>query len=101
MTVTQQTEVVPIAAAKPRGGPRTPEGKAISSQNALETGMYANARIIRGEKLADFENLRAEYYTSHQPQTPDERDQLDLIVDLVWRVRRYGNVETELWNNEM
>jgi hypothetical protein len=82
-------------------GPRTPIGRAASSQNAFQTGMYAQALIVPGEKSEDFEALAAEYYDRHQPQSPEERDFLDIAIRNVWRLRRFDRVESEMWEREL
>jgi hypothetical protein len=82
-------------------GPRTSEGQAVSSQNAFKTGMYAKALIIRGENPEDFEALTAEYYDRYEPQSPAERDYVDILIRDVWQLRRYANVEAQMWQYEM
>lgn len=82
-------------------GPRSAEGKRISSQNSFKTGLYSQALVTLGEKLGDFETLRDEYYTHHSPQTPEERETLDIGIRLAWQLRRYAMVETHSWNLEV
>src|SRR5579875_785558 len=82
-------------------GPATQAGKRASSQNSFKTGLYALSLIIQGEKVEDFETLKAEYYAHYQPQSPPERDLLDTMVNLVWQQRRYAHVEAELWDWEV
>lgn len=38
-------------------GPRTPEGKAVSSRNALKHGLTARQIVIKGESQAEFDAL--------------------------------------------
>ena len=52
-------------------GPRSVEGRAVSSQNALKTGIDALSLIIRGEDSTDLETLTAEYFERSHPQTPE------------------------------
>jgi hypothetical protein len=82
-------------------GPRSAEGKRISSQNSFKTGLYSQALVTHGEKLEDFETLRDEYYSHHSPQTPEERETLDTVIRLAWQLRRYSMVETHSWNLEI
>ncbi|HEY7393088.1 MAG TPA: hypothetical protein VH640_31500 [Bryobacteraceae bacterium] len=82
-------------------GPRSAEGKRISSQNNFKTGLYSQALVTRGEKLEDFETLRDEYYAHHSPQSPEERETLDTVIRLAWQLRRYAMVETHSWNLEI
>jgi hypothetical protein len=53
-------------------GPRTAEGKARSSMNALKHGLASSQLIIEGEILADFESLEASLLEEHAPATPTE-----------------------------
>jgi hypothetical protein len=53
-------------------GPRTAEGKARSSMNALKHGLASGQLIIEGESLADFESLEAALLEEHAPATPTE-----------------------------
>jgi hypothetical protein len=82
-------------------GPTSPAGKRISSQNSFKTGLYSQALVTHGEKLEDFEALRDEYYAHHSPQTPEERETLDTVIQLAWQLRRYAMVETHSWNLEI
>src|ERR1039457_7017473 len=54
-------------------GPRTPEGKAASSQNAFKSGLDADSQFCYGEQRADFYRLQVEYFTRFSPQSPEER----------------------------
>ena len=78
-------------------GPRTPEGKAAASRNALKTGIYASGTIIRHESSQMLEELEAQYSAEYQPLTPTERTLVDALVHMDWLLRRYRWVETETW----
>src|ERR1035437_673823 len=82
-------------------GPRTLEGKARSSMNALKSGIYAKSLIIRGEDPAQLEALTEEYYQHHQPDAPEKRCQLDLMVTGEWMLRRLTKVGAEFWEYQM
>jgi len=81
-------------------GPRTDAGKAISSQNALKSGIDAKSHIIRGEDPAELAALTERYYLDHQPQTADERALVDILIDSEWNLRRVRRVEAQIWNNQ-
>jgi len=51
-------------------GPRSVEGKAVVSMNALQSGLDAKSVIIRGESSADFETLTTQYYDRWLPPLP-------------------------------
>jgi hypothetical protein len=39
------------------GGPKTPEGKLVSSRNSLKIGVYSKQLFLPGERAEDFEEL--------------------------------------------
>lgn len=78
-------------------GPRTPEGKAISSQNALKSGLDAESQFVIGENRDDFAVLQNEYFTRFQPLTPEERFQVDTLIRNEWILRRLFRAEAHLW----
>ena len=85
--------------AKKCTGPRSAEGKARSSMNALKSGIDANSRIIRGEKAEDLTTLAAEYHTRWIPTTPEQRMLVDTLVFNEWLQRRMATVEAQLWQD--
>ena len=46
-------------------GPTSVTGKAVSSMNALKTGIHAKSLVLPSEKLADLEQLIDDYYQRH------------------------------------
>ena len=81
-------------------GPRSPEGKARSSMNALKSGIDAKSQIIRGEIAANLETLVADYYSRFRPTTPEQRMLVDTLIDSEWLLRRFRVVEAQLWEKE-
>jgi hypothetical protein len=78
-------------------GPRSAEGKAASSQNALKSGIDAQSQIIRGEDPAALTALAAQYLLDHQPQSASERALVDILIDSEWLLRRLRKTESHLW----
>ena len=78
-------------------GPTSAAGKAASSMNALKTGIHAKSLLLPSEKLADLEQLIEEYYTSHNPATPEARALVDDLVYGEWLKRRLRVAETQMW----
>jgi hypothetical protein len=78
-------------------GPRTPQGKAVSSQNALKSGLDAESQFVTGEDRADFAQLQHEYIVRFQPLTPEERFQVDTLLRSEWILRRLFRAEAQLW----
>jgi len=82
--------------AKKSTGPRTGRGKALASMNALKHGLTAKKLLIPGESAEEFEALLAELYQEHHPQTASERQLVDFIAALQWRLRRAASFERSL-----
>ena len=81
-------------------GPRTAEGKATSSQNALKTGLSAKSDVIATESRDEYETLIAEYYTRFNPLTPEERCLVDDLISAEWLGRRYLVATAAIWEYE-
>ena len=78
-------------------GPRTPQGKAVSSQNALKSGLDAESQFVVGEDRAAFAALQDEYRARFQPLAPEERFQIDTLLRSEWILRRLFRAEAQLW----
>jgi hypothetical protein len=79
-------------------GPRSAEGKAVSSRNALKTGLFARGIIIGHESSVQLEDLEARFTAEYRPSTPTERALVDTLIHLEWMLRRYRWLETETWH---
>jgi len=60
-------------------GPRTDEGKAASSKNALRHGLASGAILIPGEDPAQFQTLEQALFDQHQPVNATE---ILLVADM-------------------
>ena len=78
-------------------GPRTAQGKAASSQNALKSGLDADSQFVIGESRQEFAELQDEYSARFLPHTPDERFLVDTLIRNEWLLRRLFRVESQLW----
>jgi len=96
MATSRQIEANRLNASKSTG-PRTPQGKAVSSQNALKSGLDAESQFVAGEDRAEFAQLQHEYITRFQPLTPEERFQVDSLLRNEWTLRRLFRAEAQLW----
>jgi hypothetical protein len=83
--------------ARKSTGPRSPQGKARSSMNALKSGIDAQSQIIRGETPAALDALRADYYDRFHPTAPEQRMLVDTLIDNEWLLRRFRIIEAQLW----
>jgi hypothetical protein len=99
MTSQKQLEANRLNAAKSTG-PRSLQGKARSSMNALKSGIDAESQIIRGENVAALDALAADYYHRFHPTTPEQRMLVDTLIDAEWLLRRFRKVEAQLWEKE-
>jgi len=87
--------------AKKSTGPRSAAGKAVSSMNALKSGVDARSEIIRGEDPAAIEALTAEYRERFRPCTPEERRFVDTLIRGDWQLRRLATADAQLWERSM
>ena len=74
-------------------GPRTPEGKAISSANSTKHGLSGGFRVLPGETQEEFDDLIAEYYRTFAPTNTHERFLVEEIVQARWRLARARRLE--------
>src|ERR1700682_1732993 len=77
-------------------GPRTPEGKAACSMNALKTGIDAESSIIPGEDPAGLAALTERFHQDCQPQTEFESALVDDIVRDTWLLARLARIDAQL-----
>jgi hypothetical protein len=85
------------ANAKKGTGPTSIAGKAISSQNAVKTGLDAKSEVMRCESRDEYNLLIAEYYARFQPAIPEERGLVDDLIQAEWLGRRYASTATLIW----
>ena len=78
-------------------GPTSVTGKAVSSMNALKSGIHAKSLVLPSEKLADLEQLIDSYYQRHNPDSPEACFYLDEVIHCEWLLRRYRATETQMW----
>src|ERR1017187_3939326 len=97
MTTPHQPGAHPSAST----GPRSAEGKARSSMNALKSGIYSKSLTIPGEDPARLDTLLQEYFQRYRPALPEQRDQVDILVRSAWTLRRLAAAEAQVWTYEM
>jgi hypothetical protein len=76
-------------------GPRTPQGKALASQNSLKHGFSARQAVISSEDQAEFDLYREQFLEELSPQTPVESMLAERIVTLSWRLKRSLRIQTQ------
>jgi hypothetical protein len=82
-------------------GPRSAEGKARSSMNALKSGIYSKSLTIPGENPAQLTTLTEEYFQRFRPALPEQRDLVDILVRSTWTLRRFATAEAQVWTYSM
>ena len=76
-------------------GPRTPQGKAIVSQNALKHGLSAQQTVISSESQAEFDLCRQQMLAELAPAGPMESMLADRVVTLSWRLKRVCRIQNQ------
>jgi hypothetical protein len=94
-----------IEAARKNGaeslGPVTPEGKAISSANALKHGLLAEAIVISGEGADHLAALSARFHAEFHPRTQTETHHVETMIMCRWRLHRVWEFESASLNHEI
>lgn len=75
-------------------GPVTPEGRAVSSQNALKFGIYSKRGLLPSEDPAEYEALVESLRSSHNPGSLLEEICLARAADALWKLQRVRRAET-------
>ena len=77
-------------------GPKSPEGKAVSSRNATTHGMTAKALILEGENPLVFDAVRERLFVEFGPETLIEAELVEQLAGILWRLRRVPVFEAAL-----
>src|SRR5579863_5341206 len=74
-------------------GPRTPEGKAISSHNALRHGLTGRVVVLPSEDMNVYRAFCKELMADLAPETALERQYAQTFCDTQWRLNRARSYE--------
>ena len=75
-------------------GPRTPEGKAASSQNAFKHGLSIQRHaVLRDEDPAQYAQLLSELREIYEPRSRRETLAVDDIAQCRWALQRFDEAE--------
>jgi len=77
-------------------GPRTDEGKARSSQNALRHGLLSRTPVLPSEDQAAYEQHCRRFVDEYRPATPTETQLTQELADTAWRLNRIPALEANL-----
>ena len=81
-------------------GPRTAEGKAASSMNAMSHGLTTSKVVLPGEDLAQFQHLRHSLLKEHRPNTPTEKLLVEEMAQSHWRLDRVRRRQDQAFESE-
>ena len=96
----RQREASRLNGAKSRG-PKTPEGKRISSLNALRREVLAQNVLIRGESRPHFESLVRQLFAEFQPLPGTETALVESMAVARWRLYRLWALEAAAVSHEV
>jgi len=80
-------------------GPKTNEGKIISSKNSLKHGILSKDLIIKDESILDFEQIRKILYQDLNIDGVLEEILAEKMLNSLWRLRRILTAENEMFND--
>lgn len=78
---------------KRTGGPRTIEGKQMTSANALKTGAFSSMVVLPGESAKDFQRLAEEVAQDWQVVGITESAMAYELAGIMWKQMRLANLE--------
>jgi hypothetical protein len=87
------------ANAQKSSGPKTEQGKAVSSRNSFKHGLYSKAIVIPGEDPAAFEALRADLAAEHRPVGLTEEMLVDEVAQHYWRMKRFRSLDAQIYKS--
>ena len=90
---------------QPRGGgPKSPDGKGRSSQNARTHGVLSKALILDDERLEDYQAVEHGWHTQFAPADYQEERLVEILVRNDWMLqraeRRYLEAQAGDWTPE-
>jgi hypothetical protein len=81
-------------------GPRTPEGKTRSSQNASKHGLTARELVIAPGEEQEFQDLLCDFQADVKPQGAIQQILFNQLVAAAWNLRRVRRLESEPCNQD-
>jgi hypothetical protein len=90
-----------LRARRARGrGPRTPEGKATSSRNAVRHDLLDKRFILASECPDAYDAFARTFYDEYRPSTATETALVDIMATARWRLIRLANIDAGLIDHE-
>ena len=84
-----------LANAQHSTGPKTAEGKARVSQNALRHGLTSTRFVVPEAQRQEFETLRADLLAELDPQGAVETVTFEEILHAAWNLHRFRSIEVQ------
>lgn len=78
-------------------GPKTAEGKAKVSPNAVKTGLTGRTVLLPGDDLAAYNALAERMRRLHVPVGQQEQEIVQSLVDIEWRLQRIPELESAIY----
>ena len=78
-------------------GPKTPEGKAKSSLNAVKTGLTGRTVLLPGDDAIAYRSHIQRFFDQHKPATEAEETLIQSVADTEWRLLRIPSLEMGIY----
>ncbi|MGC2656782.1 MAG: hypothetical protein WA324_02320 [Bryobacteraceae bacterium] len=78
-------------------GPKTEEGKAKSSLNAVSTGLTGRTVLLPTDDVQAYGAHFARFVDRYKPATPEEQELVQDLAQTKWRLLRIPQLEEDLW----
>jgi hypothetical protein len=78
-------------------GPRTAEGRAVSSMNAVKTGLTGRTVLLPSDDAEAYRQHLEAYETEFQPVGLRERELVQSLADTQWRLQRIPGLEMAIY----
>jgi hypothetical protein len=78
-------------------GPKTPEGKAKSSLNAVKTGLTGRTVLLPAEDAAAYQRHIQRFFDEYEPSTDAEEALVQSVADTEWRLLRIPSLEMGIY----
>jgi len=85
--------------AQHSSGPKSEQGRAIISQNALKHGVFSKQILLEGESKKEFEALKIEFHEQFHPRGFLEHLFCERALAAAWRLSRVTQMESMLINH--
>ena len=76
-------------------GPKTAEGKAVASKNAVKHGLFAAEAVVKGENPAEYEAYHDQFLAEWAPVGMVESLMAERVISLAWRLRRAERMQNQ------